>query len=75
MKKTPHPITDTLRQKCQETGMSIHAMAQASGVPQSGLHRFLMDGCDLRTGNADKLAAFLGLELTPTKQPPKKGKD
>ncbi len=75
MKNKPHPITDALRQACQEKGMNTKAMALAAGIPQSGLHRFLADGCELRTGNADKLAAFLGLELTPTKQPPKKGKD
>jgi len=49
---------------------SINAIAKASGVGQSTLHRFLHGERSLSLEMAGKLAAYLGLTLTPQKSPP-----
>ncbi len=75
MAKNRSPIDDTLRRAMMNYLPSITALSKETGVPQSTLHRFLKDGRNFRIDNAEKVCAVLGLELTPTKQPPKKGKE
>lgn len=49
----------------RENGWSINAMAQASGVPQPVLQRFLEGGQDdIKLATADKLCQHFGMRLT-----------
>lgn len=62
-------MANDLRNAVAETGKSANEIAKASGIPQTTLSRFLR-GDDMSISRAAKLAAYLGLELKPTK--PKK---
>lgn len=75
MKTKPTKLSLTLRKAAEQSGLSTNALAVMAGIPQPTLHRFLKDGTGLQIGNVDKLCAALGLELTPTKQPPTTGKE
>ncbi len=55
-------ITDHLRKLVRDSEASRYAIAQATGVQQSALLRFVA-GKDLRGESLDKLAEYYGLEL------------
>jgi predicted transcriptional regulator len=55
-------MANRLRKAINESGLSAHALAKATGVPQPTITRFL-NGADMRLSNADNIASFLGLEL------------
>jgi hypothetical protein len=59
-------ISDTLRRAVRDSGLTVLAVAEGSGVVQPRLHYFLK-GHDLTGKNLDKLAAYFGLELRPVK--------
>lgn len=62
--KRPVTITKQLRAAIADSGLSVYALAKASGVPQATLQEFVSDdNRDLRLSNLDKLAAVLCLEL------------
>jgi transcriptional regulator with XRE-family HTH domain len=60
-------ISDTLRQAIEDSGMTRYAIAQATGINESTLSRFVASGKEISLANADVLAAFLGYELARTK--------
>ncbi|XVJ59540.1 MAG: helix-turn-helix transcriptional regulator [Tepidisphaera sp.] len=64
-------VSDQLRQAIKASPLSRNQLAEQSGVPASGISRF-MAGTELRTGNVDRLCVVLGLKLTHTG---KAGKD
>lgn len=55
-------MATVLRQRISESGMSLHAIAEAAGVPQPRVWAF-MQGKDIRLATAQKLADYFGLEL------------
>lgn len=56
-------VSDQLRKAIETSGLSQNELARRSGVPVSGICRFLA-GQELRTGNIDRLCHTLGLKLT-----------
>ncbi len=56
-------LADQLKLAVAATGKSISAVARESGVPQPVLHRFVTGERGLLLDTADRLAAYLGLEL------------
>lgn len=67
-KKQP-ALSDKLKAAIAESGMTIYAVAQGSGVSHPILSRFLSGQRDLRLATAEKLAAFFGMTLTEPKTP------
>jgi DNA transposition AAA+ family ATPase len=72
-------ISEQLKQAIKDSGLTPYAIAKGCGVAQPMLSRFLADDDNHRDirleRTADKLAAFLGLELTqvrPVATAPKK---
>jgi plasmid maintenance system antidote protein VapI len=56
-------LADQLKQAVAATGKSVSAIARESGVPQPVLHRFVTGERGLLLDTADRLAAYLELEL------------
>ena len=59
MEKT---LSKVLRDAIGKSGRSANELAKVTGVPQPTITRFLA-GADMRLSRAEKIAAFLGLEL------------
>lgn len=55
-------IADALRDAIRKSGLSAHKLAKETGVPQPTITRFLA-GADMKLVTAEKIAAYLGLEL------------
>lgn len=55
-------IAETLRNAINTCGKSANEIARETSVPQPTISRFLQ-GADMRLSKAEKIAAFLGLEL------------
>jgi hypothetical protein len=64
-------LRDALNQALAD--QSLRAVARGAGVPQPSLTRFL-HGSSLRLDVAEKVAAFLGLELRPRRAGQRKGR-
>jgi plasmid maintenance system antidote protein VapI len=58
-------MTETLRKAVRTSGQSMYAIAAAAGLTRPSLSRFMAETQSLRLDMADKLAAYLGLELRP----------
>jgi hypothetical protein len=63
------PISEPLKKAVRESGMTVNQVANAAGISQPGLWRFMaVDDASHRDllveRTADKLAAYFGLELT-----------
>jgi transcriptional regulator with XRE-family HTH domain len=56
-------MTDVLRTAICESGVTPYRIAQATGILGTSLSRFLSGQTSLRLDKADKLAAYLGLQL------------
>jgi len=72
-------ISQQIKEAIRESGKTVNQIAVESGVAQPILSRFLSDDDsqhrDIRLETtADKLAAYLGLELRPVKETPAKKK-
>jgi transcriptional regulator with XRE-family HTH domain len=57
-------LANDLRRAIQESGMSLQALGQATGVERGSISRFVKGQRSLRLDKAEKLAAFFGLSLT-----------
>ena len=57
-------VTVTLRTALERCGQTRYAVSKATGIPESTLSRFVAGAKPLRGENIDKLAEYLGLELT-----------
>jgi predicted transcriptional regulator len=55
-------LADTLREAIRKSGKSANKLADATGVPQPTITRFLA-GADMKLSTAEKIAAYLGFEL------------
>lgn len=62
--KKPSSLADTIRAAVAGTGLSVYAVAKASGISQPMLHRFMAKDRTLTLESADKLCRYLRLELT-----------
>jgi plasmid maintenance system antidote protein VapI len=56
-------ISAVLKKAIQASELSMHAIAQASGVSYPILYRFVSGERDIRLATADKLAATLGIKV------------
>lgn len=65
-------MATALRQAILESGLPLLRIANETGVQRASLSRFLRGKNSLRLDMADKLAAYFGLELTPTEKKPNK---
>ena len=61
--KTPHALSDALKQAICDNEKSEYQIAQQAGVSQIVISRFLTGERDIRMATADKLAGALGLKL------------
>jgi len=59
-------MTEALRAEIEQSPESLNVIARGSGFDRSGLSKF-MAGKSLRLDIADKVAAYLGLEVTKRK--------
>lgn len=62
-------IEDQLRQAARNSGLSMKAMSDRTGIPYAAVHRFVTGseaGITLKT--AAKLATLLGLGLRPVRE-------
>lgn len=68
--KAPKTLTETLRQAIRErleSGLPMLTLATETGIERTSLLRFARGTQSLRLDIADRLAAYFGLELQPTK--------
>jgi transcriptional regulator with XRE-family HTH domain len=65
-KSKPKPtMTEVLKTAIEESGVSRYRIAQDTGILETSLSRFMRGETSLRLDKADRLAAYLGLRLTP----------
>jgi plasmid maintenance system antidote protein VapI len=66
MGKAPkRSFADVIRRAVQDSGRTPYAVAQAAGVPQAVLSRFLRRERGINLDTAEKLCRALGLDLRP----------
>ena len=61
--KTPHSLSESLKQAIRDSDKTEYQIAQQAGVSQIVISRFLSGERDIRLATADKLAGALGLRL------------
>lgn len=61
-------MTEVLRRAIRESGLPLLRIAEDTGAQRASLIRFARGDQSLRLDVADKLAAYFGLSLTPTKK-------
>ncbi|MBX3401877.1 MAG: helix-turn-helix transcriptional regulator [Phycisphaeraceae bacterium] len=66
--KTLTPPSRTLREALENCGQTRAEVSRQTGIDQAVLSRFVRGECALHSDNADKLAAYLGLELRPVRR-------
>ena len=59
--------SSTLRAALKASKKSRYAISQETGIGESVLHQFLVNGNQLRSNNLDKLCVYFGLELKQIK--------
>ena len=65
MSKSKPTITEVLRAAIEKSGLTRYRIAKETGIPESNLRRFVQGEMSVRLDNADRLAAYFGLRLTP----------
>ncbi len=61
-------MTDQLKRAVADSGQTLYRVAKGSGVDYSALLRFVSGERGLTLESADKVAAYLGLELRPKRR-------
>jgi plasmid maintenance system antidote protein VapI len=69
MKKTTDNIEQQLRRAIRSSGLSVNAIAKATGVPQSTLSRFVAETTTINLAGAAKVAALFEMRFTEPKKP------
>ena len=69
MSKGNDDLVRVLRDAVKNSGYSVNCLAQTADVEQATLCRFVNGKRGLNLETASKLAAVLGLALTPVKRP------
>lgn len=67
-KRTRQTLSHVLRRTIADSGIPLLRLEQETGVQRMSIARFLRGECSLVLGNADKLAAYFGLELKPKRR-------
>lgn len=62
-------LPEVIKTAVRATGKNTNALAKAAGVPQPVLHRFLTGERGLTLVTAEKLCAYLNLQLQPLNGP------
>ncbi len=65
MSKSKPTITEVLRAAIVKSKLTRYRIAKEAGIPESNLRRFVNGEMSVRLDNADRLAAYFGLRLTP----------
>ena len=65
MSKSNPSITEALRAAICNSGLTGYRIAKGAGLTEPTLRRFAAGKAFLRLDKADRLAAFLGLQLVP----------
>ena len=60
-------LLELLRDKVRASGIPLGRLSRRADVPQSVLHKFVIDGGGLHADTADKLMAYFGLEVREKK--------
>ena len=68
MGKVRNQIADQIRTTFRESGLSMKALSDRSGVFYSAVHGFLTGDQDITLKTAAKLTKTLGLELRPVRR-------
>ena len=63
--KTQPTLTDVLRAAIEQSSLTRYRIAKETGIAESNLRRFFRGEMSIRLDKADRLAAFLGLQLVP----------
>jgi len=63
--KLQSTLTDVLRAAMEQSGLTIYRIGKATGIDAANLRRFARGEMSIRLDKADRLAAYLGLRLTP----------
>jgi len=66
MSERPRPaesLSDALRRHIRAEGVSLYELAEQTGVARGLLSRFMRGERDIRLETANRIAAYLGLEL------------
>jgi len=58
-------LTEAMKVAIQRNGLPVYRIAWATGISAVHLSRFLRDEESIRLDTADRLAAYLGLQLVP----------
>jgi transcriptional regulator with XRE-family HTH domain len=61
-------LSEALRQAIRDSGLALAALERETGVQRMSIGRFMRGERSLRLDKADRLAAFLGLELRPKEE-------
>jgi helix-turn-helix protein len=65
-KRKPIDLGAQLREAFRRSGLTRFALAKQSGVPYSGIHRFVAGERDISLSTASRLCDVLGVEFRPT---------
>ena len=58
-------LTEILRATIEQSGLTRYRIAKETRIPESHLGRFIRGEMSIRLDKADRLAAYLGLQLEP----------
>ena len=58
-------LTDVLRASIERSGLTVYRIGRATGIDTANLGRFVRGEMSIRLAKADRLAAYLGLQLAP----------
>ena len=61
-------MIETLRKAFAESGMSMKALSERSGVPYASVHATFTGNRDPQLSTVERLCKVLGLELTTVKR-------
>ncbi len=64
-RKPKQTMTDVLKAAIEKSGLTQYKIALDTGILATSLGRFLRGEMSIRLDKADRLAAYLGLRLTP----------
>ncbi len=67
-------FSDQLRSAIRESGLSVYAIAQSTGIDKSVLSRFIHGTSGLSVTSIDRLCTVLGLRLVSEKSASRKRK-
>ena len=64
-RKLKPTMTEVLKAAIESSGVTRYRIAKDTGITEPSLSQFMQGATSLRLDKADRLAAYLGLQLTP----------